>query len=314
MGILISVVVCTFNRAGLLAEAIDTLCHQTLDPSLYEIIVVDNNSTDDTGVVMGNFLGRGNVRYCLEPQQGLSHARNRGWRKAQGEYVAYVDDDCRMPSQWLAVATEVITNLSPGIFGGPFFALYNSPKPAWFRDSYGSYSLGDEPRSLGIHEYIYGGNIFFRRSLLRELGGFNPDLGMSGCRIGFGEETSLQRLARKVMPNEVIYYDPRLYVYHLVRPEKMSLLWMIRACFADGRHAHHVAEGASLSGMSLHRMFIYAAYTFLALGVDNIKGIFNRDLAQYPFLQNYLYEYGLVRIRNFGALYEEFKRRTVSRT
>ena len=92
----ISVVVCTFNRAQLAATAIESLCEQTADKSQYEVIVVDNNSQDNTREVTEDFCSRyPNLRYCLEEEQGLSHARNRGWRESRGVYVAYVDDDCR---------------------------------------------------------------------------------------------------------------------------------------------------------------------------------------------------------------------------
>ncbi|MGD8380729.1 MAG: glycosyltransferase, partial [Syntrophobacterales bacterium] len=92
----ISVIVCTYNRAELLGGTLRTLCHQTLDTSEYEVIVVDNNSTDNTREVVDEFCRRSsNVRYCFEPQQGLSHARNQGLQEAKGKYVAYIDDDAR---------------------------------------------------------------------------------------------------------------------------------------------------------------------------------------------------------------------------
>ena len=99
---LISVVVCTFNRADLLETSLEALDEQILESSEYEVIVVDNNSTDNTLNVVEELCNRlTSLRYCFEPNQGLSHARNRGWREAMGEYVAYIDDDCKVPGQWL---------------------------------------------------------------------------------------------------------------------------------------------------------------------------------------------------------------------
>ena len=78
-----SVIVCTYNRSGLLRRALEALCRQTLASSEYEIIIVDNNSHDDTRVVGEDFRRRfSHIRYCFEVQQGLSHARNRGWLAA----------------------------------------------------------------------------------------------------------------------------------------------------------------------------------------------------------------------------------------
>ena len=147
---------------------------------------MDNNSTDSTRSVAESFIHRyPNIRYCFEPKQGLSHARNRGWQEAQGKYVAYSDDDCKVPEQWLEVAQDVIENVSPAVFGGSYFAIYNTPKPRWFKDSYGSNDFGNEARTLDENEYLTGGNIFFRRSLLDYVGGFDPNFGMSGPKIAY---------------------------------------------------------------------------------------------------------------------------------
>jgi len=91
---MISVIVCTYNRAELLRELLPTLCEQTVAFTQYEVIVIDNGSTDHTKTVAAVFAARyPQVRYCYEPRQGLSHARNRGWQEAKGDYVAYIDDD-----------------------------------------------------------------------------------------------------------------------------------------------------------------------------------------------------------------------------
>lgn len=160
----LSVVVCTYNRAAMLSGALESLAQQTLDKGFYEIIVVDNNSTDNTRVLAEALSQRyPNVRYCLEPQQDLSNARNRGWRLARGEYVAYTDDDCKTPEEWREVACDVIERVWPAVLGGSYLAFYNTPKPRWFKDSYGSHEEGSGARVLGKNEYLCGGNIYIRR-------------------------------------------------------------------------------------------------------------------------------------------------------
>ena len=99
-GPIISVIICTYNRAELLSTALQTLCEQTTNKSRYEIIVVDNHSQDNTHAVFEDVRHRyPNLRYCMEKRQCLSHARNRGWRESQGIYVAYIDDECKVPDQ-----------------------------------------------------------------------------------------------------------------------------------------------------------------------------------------------------------------------
>ncbi len=178
--VLISVVVCTYNRCDLLEQVMKTLVIQTLSRDQFEIIVVDNNSKDGTSKVTDLFIVNNpetNIRYALETKQGLSHARNRGWKEAKGEYVSYIDDDCKAPGQWLEVAKQIIDQHFPTIFGGPYYAFYSSPKPNWFKDSYGSHTLGDQAHPMGLDEFVSGGNIFFQKSLLQKIGGFDPNLG-----------------------------------------------------------------------------------------------------------------------------------------
>jgi glycosyltransferase involved in cell wall biosynthesis len=307
MSILISAVVCTFNRAQLLGGALESLCRQALERSLYEVIVVDNNSSDNTYEVVAGFDHFGNVRYCTETRQGLSHARNRGWHEARGEYVGYLDDDCRAPIEWLTVAKDVIARLSPAVFGGPYFPFYSAPRPAWFRDRYGSSDKGEEARALAQNEYLSGGNIFFRRFLLEELNGFDPRLGMRGDSLGYGEETVIQRRIRASRPHEVIYYAPTLGVCHLVPPRKMTLRWIARQRFVDGRYSHLVFQRDTTRAPSRAQVLRVMVRTVFDFSLDVARSVFKRDPAQYPYVQNYLCEHAFVHLQKLGQLYERLK-------
>jgi glycosyltransferase involved in cell wall biosynthesis len=311
MSVLISVVVCTFNRSDLLANLLEGLCLQAVEKPEYEIIVVDNNSRDDTrDVVRGFCKAYPNVRYCFEGRQGLSRARNRGWRKARGEYVAYIDDDCKAPEQWLAVARAVILEKSPGVLGGPYYAFYNSPKPAWWRDRYRSCEHGERPRALRENEYLSGNNIFFRREILQTLGGFDTRLGMSGGSLAYGEETALLRCVRNRMPDELIYYDPALFVYHLVPVRKMSLLWTARQRFADGHYSYLVfRNGNAGSDVGHRRLLKKGLKTLLVLVSDLGRGLFYRDRCKYPYFENFLFEEVLCHFRGLGGLYGQHESR-----
>jgi glycosyltransferase involved in cell wall biosynthesis len=304
----ISVVICTYNRGKLLADALSTVCNQTLDPSVYEVIVVDNNSTDNTNEVVKGYRRRfTNVSYCIEPHQGLSRARNCGWQEAKGGYVAYIDDDCKVPEQWLTVAKKIIEQISPDVFGGPYFSFYNTPKPHWFKDSYGSREHGKEARFLTDNEYLSGGNIFFRRELLEILGGFDVSLGMSGQRLAYGEETALLRHIRETMPEQIIYYDPEMYVHHLVHSKKMSLPWVIRQRFVDGRYSYRVFKNNSNTPGAIQSLQIRQSVANLCKVVLNFtRNARRRDRVRYPYFQNYLYEQIFEYIQSFGILYEQY--------
>lgn len=304
--IAISVVLCTFSRAKLIATALESFCEQTAASSQFEVIVVDNNSRDNTREVIEGFCSRyPNVRYCLEEEQGLSRARNRGWREARGRYVAYVDDDCTVPGDYVAAALAVLTRLSPAVFGGPHYGSYNSPQPRWWKDRYGSFEPSQTAGELAQGEYLQGNNIIIRRELLEAIGGFDSRYGMVGDKLAYAEETELQKRVRTKWPDEVIHYDPTVYVWHLVRPEKMTLRWNVASHFHCGRYSCRIfAHGSpEASRPPRVRLLGRATITTLRLVGGLLLALFWRDRQRFPYLENYLYETTFMYIQNLGSIY-----------
>jgi GT2 family glycosyltransferase len=112
-------------------------------------------------------------------------------------------------------------------FGGPYkgYSLVEIPK--WFKERYGTWTLGDKERPIEQNEWINGTNMIFKRSLLEVFGGFHTKIGMSGKTISFGEETNLLlKIKEKYYP---IYYVPDIIVEHLIPEYKLSLKWMLKA-------------------------------------------------------------------------------------
>jgi len=288
----ISVIICTYNRAELLADVLQTVCEQSLPYSDYEVIVVDNNSTDETAIVCGFFQARySHVRICFEPRQGLSHARNRGWQEAQGEYVAYIDDDCKVPSQWLAVAAEIIATERPVEFGGPFYAFYNVSKPSWWSEEYDKLHSMEYASSAGYlppSDEIFGGNLFLLRVALQQIGGFNPDLGMSGTAIGYGEESEVHIRLGKAFPGHRAFYEPRLFVYHLVRAEKLSAGWTLRDQITAGKY-YYLTYHQSPTRFTWWKSILYPLYLLLIFASHTMRCFLFRNRRQYPTWQNYVY-------------------------
>ena len=106
----LTVIVCTYNRAAMLVGALESLVQQTLDPALYEILVVDNACTDNTPEYVEIFqenYPEHNILMIYEPEQGLGYARNAGLNHSHGEYVAYLDDDAHASRSWLEMALEL---------------------------------------------------------------------------------------------------------------------------------------------------------------------------------------------------------------
>lgn len=304
--ILISVVICTYNRADLLATALQTVCEQTIEQALYEVIVVDNNSTDHTYAVAQMFRQRyPHVHYLFAAQPGNSHARNVGWQHAQGKFVGFMDDDCKAPATWLMKAKTIIETSAPGVFGGPFYGFYNSPKSPWFKDEYGAYVLADPPRSLEHPEELAAGNLFIRADVLQRAGGFTPELGITEKRRGYGEETALLHQIRLLMPDLLVYYDPELFVHHLVRPEKMRLMWHVQERFLQGRCTYWVYH-SEIARPSWFGFVQQSALVLAKFAVRTLLAFCWRDRKTHPYLQNYLYEYNMQHLMVLGRLYEQF--------
>lgn len=229
----LSVVVCTCNRADCVRTAIESLLKQTASPDQYEIIVVDNNSNDDTTAVVREFCGSApTVRLVQEPRQGLSHARNCGGNAATTDWVAYIDDDARAHPDFVERALAIIDRYRFDCFGGMYLPWYPGEKPIWYRDSYAS--NGRLLDRVGVLERgeLSGGVIVFRTSVLKRMGGFPTELGMHGQKIAYGEETRLQVELRRA--GYLIGFDPDLQIDHLVPPHKQRVVWLLRSAWAHG--------------------------------------------------------------------------------
>lgn len=230
----ISVIVCTYNRADILKMCLQSLFTQTALPKCFEVIVVDNSSTDNTKGVIENFQRtEGNLRYVLETKQGLSHARNCGYKNALGQWVAYMDDDGLPAPDYIKKSLDIINDFDFDCFGGRYTAWYRNPKPKWLSDDFGSSIILKEKTSILENDYNSGGIIFFKKQVLEDVGGFSSRLGMSGKKIAYGEETEVQKKMRD--KGFKIGYSPDVVMEHLVSDAKLRLNWHLKRYYAHGR-------------------------------------------------------------------------------
>jgi len=279
---------------------------QEVYESEFEIVIVDNGSKDGTSKVIRDYKKKlMNLRHLQEPMTGLSHARNRGWREALGWYVGYVDDDCRVPREWVARAIKIIDELSPAAFGGPYYAFLESGYPRWFR--YGDHVPKERSCFLGMEEWwaLSGGNLFIRRDLLAQLGGFDPALGKRGSKVSFGEETELLKRLFYTFPEERYYYDKELIVYHRVDPTKTRLVYSIRARFAGGRDYFRV-KGTRVEESPM-KLGVRMAIVLIRVLWKALGGGIWRDRRRYPFYHNFLWEVVLPDVSKVGHMWASFK-------
>lgn len=304
---LLSVVICTRNRADLATASVQSVCNQTLPADRYEILLVDNGSTDHTHAAIMDVQRRYPkhvIRYVREEETGLSHARNRGYKEAAGIYVAYLDDDGKAPDHWLHLACAIIQEQQPAGLGGPIVPFYQAEKPAWFRDAYGTVHKTDRARPLGTGEFLNGGNMIWRKDLLVALNGFDTGFGMRGATIGYGEETELQLRLRKQNPQVLIYYDPALFAYHLVRPEKWSWTWLTQSRFAGGRQHYFAVPNQGFRQVSVLTTLLRIVARCALVVWELSFGVLLRKRDKYPFRQNLWYERTLSHVASLGAYYQ----------
>lgn len=309
---LLSVIICTYNRAILLGRCLDSIMEQQFAPNLSEVIVVDNNSTDNTKEMVSQYQTKiTNLRYVFEENQGLSYARNRGCAEAKAAYLVYLDDDAIAPPEYLSNVARVIKKYTPDIMGGPVYPYYTSPKPRWFKDEYETKKY--EPQS-GFSKTcgISGGNYIIKKSVLERLGMFDVNLGMKGNKIGLGEERQVLEIYRATTPEaeQKVYYALECYVSHHIASDKMTIRYIMKRNYRSGRDVVQVKNrgpeffATAIIAMTCeifneirtHRL-IRADYLKIAgtivLRVANVLEV----LRQYGFMAVFRSLFGLIRRR-----------------
>ena len=233
-----SVVICTHNRSRrLLPSCLSVLEDQTGAPQ-FEVVVVDNGSTDDTPQIIAELGQRfpEQFRAVHEPTLGLSVARNRGIMESRGRIIAFLDDDARAHPGWLAEITRSILDLGADAVGGPIRPWMNEHFPEWFCGSLLSYltvwDLGDDPLQLTDSELPRGTNMAFEREALLQVGSFSEELGRRGIRLQSCEETEVfLQLQQK---NKRILYQPLAIVDHEIPSHRLTYKFLKRRFWAQG--------------------------------------------------------------------------------
>jgi len=218
----ISVVVCTHRNPLLLEKTLESLANQSLDATLYEVIVIDNDSRDETKSVVGYYPA---FRYILETELGLSHARNAGLRAAKGDIIAFIDDDAEADSKWIESLLNVYQT-EPDVWaaGGKALPIWDAEKPSWLtEDYYRSLSLidwGGSSRPLHWPERIIGVNCSFRKEVFQHIGCFDTSLGRIGSALLGNEDTEIQQRIHQT--GRHVYYTAEAIVYHHVPAARMT--------------------------------------------------------------------------------------------
>ena len=238
----ISVILCTYNRSASLGKALESVAASTLPSSIdWEVLVIDNNSRDQTREVVKSFCDRypHRFRYAFEPQPGKSNALNRGIREARGSVLAFTDDDVTVEPTWLQNLTAGLDSGEWSGAGGRVRPARSFEAPHWLPlegpHNMGGilaiFDLGETPRQLDRPPI--GNNMAFRKEMFEKYGCFRSDLGpRPGSEIR-DEDTELGR--RLLAAGERLRYEPSAVIYHDVPEKRLEKRYFLTYWFDTGR-------------------------------------------------------------------------------
>ena len=234
----LDVVIPTYNRSALLPKAIGSLLNARVPEGLQvQIIVVDNNSTDDTKAVINEFAKKSNgrVSYVFEKQQGRSPALNAGVAAGTGDLIGFIDDDEEIDASWYETILSAFTENDVDFIGGPYVPRFESDAPEWLPKEYtavvGIVDGGDKvvPFDESYPGILMGGNAVFKRETLERVGPYSTALGRTATRLLSCEDHDMYHRLRAAGARGL--YLPHLIIYHFIPRERLTKRYHRSWCF-----------------------------------------------------------------------------------
>lgn len=243
----ISIIICTYNRSKLLKKTLKSLLSLKNIESA-EIIIVNNNSTDDTQNTVLQFIEKYSqkvkIKYILETKQGLSIARNRGVNEAEGEVVAFLDDDAVPDSNWILSIQSAFNNFKDAAaLGGKIIPLFETDRPSWLSNKlltlYSVLDLGDIIKKFQNGNYPIGANMAIKKEWFTRFK-FNETLGRKGLLLVSGEESMLFKKIQN--DGGVLYYIPNMVVTHFIPSDRLNKSWILNRYYFEGVSKAYAVE------------------------------------------------------------------------
>jgi len=234
----VTVAICTHNRAKDTGEAIESVIAQSFDREQIEIVIVDNRSTDNTAEVVGKLAYRygPSIRYIFENKLGLSVARNRAIKEANGEFILFLDDDALASRDWVRHIVQVFeSDAAIGCVGGKIDPIWETAEPDWIPEEHRSvFTILDYAsvvKEMPSPSIPYGANVAFRASVFQKYKPFREDLGRVGTNLLSSEESEL--IAR-IRESYKVFYTPYAAVQHKIAKERTTKKWFLKRIFWQG--------------------------------------------------------------------------------
>jgi len=300
----ISIIICTYNRAGNLQECFDCLATQETNSGFsWEVLLVDNNSSDHTKHFTEEYSTDCNfqLRYTFASQQGLSFARNHGIKESKGSFLIFIDDDIRVSKKWLQSIYNTFITYQCDAVGGRIHIESPAKLPKWITpDMYGflgHQDFGDQAHPMdGYKEYPFGGNMAIRHSVIDKIGLFNIEMGRKGeglkkDELFKGEETDFFHRLKDAGGS--FYYQPEALVLHKILPHQLKPSFFLTLhCNAGQVQAFRDPEKyrRTLVGIPL---FIFMQF-IRSIGKYMYQLVFNGADMSFRQLMNVYYFFGMI--------------------
>ena len=224
----LSIIISTYNNAQSLVRTLASVAEQEAEKSMWECVVVNNASTDNTEALFQEFASQHqelNLRLVNEPKQGLSYARNCGIAESKGDILVFIDDDETVNREFVSAYIDIFDNHGAFVGAGAVVPRYDSARPKWM--SYytekmiaNPINLGNEVVTITSKTTPAGGNMAFNREIFNLYGGFNTALGRKGEALLGGEENDMFDRVRSL--GERVFYAPNAVVYHHIADKKLT--------------------------------------------------------------------------------------------
>lgn len=263
----ITVAICTYNRSRHLSDTLRDLSQQRAAADVYEILVVNNNSSDDTEQLLRE---QHLARWVTETRQGLSFARNRALQEAKRSYTLFIDDDVFLPEDFIGNWLQFITQFE-GVkaAGGPISVHFDDGKPSWFpmvlAQMLGRHRAKKSGYVYPSGSFPHGGNMLLHTNTAIKNGAFHTGIGRTGAHLSAGEEKEFFR--RLQQAGHVILHNPTSPLQHRVGNERLTRAYIARQARGIGHGDALVLQDTSSRKQWYGMQFIKASVSvFISLG------------------------------------------------
>jgi glucosyl-dolichyl phosphate glucuronosyltransferase len=268
----VTIAIPTHNRAEFLRQTLAGIARQDFPHSEFEVLVVDNNSSDHTRAVVEAFAREKPAPlYLLETRQGLDHARNRAIAEASGDIVVFADDDILVEPDWIAAIAAPFARHSPGkigAVGGEVIPVFPDGLPPWLKGAHGPLGYRQDTGPLPPAQSPMGANLAIPRWIFEKYGRFHTDLDRQGKHYFSGGDGEMIRRLRTA--GFEIWFAPEAKVLHQIPASRLNLRHVLRHAFDSARsrvvdRAGRPGAGSYLVSRFFANAFKIPAFALMAL-------------------------------------------------